>query len=389
MSFKGMDPDALRASAHRLDSMAGALSHAHAQVGSHLRQVPWHGPVAERFNGNWFGPLRAQVLGASAQLAELAQALRREVEGQERASASGGGALGAAGARRGWSRALSRTPLAGVIGPGVVSGLGLAALLRGRGYLDVHSTGVGVGRDLTKTGKGKAHEKQLPGHAPTKAKAQPPRTHLDVSTGVTRGAMVGGNVHGQGSLGGVQTNGSAEALAYAQVQANGHVTADKDHLEVAAGASMAIVATAGIAGSVGSRDLGVSGRASVTARAQAEATVKASLSNKGAVVHGAFTAEAVASADASATAHLAGVDAGGTVHAYAGAGVHAKADAVITAKDVKFSVSAGAALGVGAGCDFSVDVKPDQVWQNVQHLGRTPAAAALHAALNPLNLSYF
>lgn len=373
MSFKGMDPQELRSFAARLDATAAHLQGAHGQLGGRLRQVPWHGAVAERFTGDWFGPYQSQVSGACRQLTELASRLRAEAAAQETASGPGGFASAATGVGRfgfgspGFSalptKLLPRGPILhpGMhLPPGVLVGLagGAATLLQ-------HSRFTYTERVWPENGiKRPTMEQRL--------------TTLVRSGTLTGGVGVGKSVsatttkQGHIVVGGVPMQGSASATAYAEAHAGAHGSISAKGVDASMVAGAGVGATAGVAGLVGSRNLGVGGGASVSAQASAKAEAAAHVGKDGAKVKAGVEAGASVSADANVTAHTGGVDTSLGAHAYAGVQAHAQAEAAVTAHDVKAHVSIGAALGVGAGVDVTVEVHPDQVWNNVRHIKLPP-----------------
>lgn len=368
MSFKGMDPDALRGFAGRLDATATQLQHVHGSLGGRLHQVAWHGAVADRFTGDWFGAYRSQVSGACQQLHDLAAALRAEASAQDGAS---GGALGAAGSfttlpfgDRGFAIPPGFRPVipqgSHHVPAGLLPGLALGLVpwiqrgSRGIGPLVGTITRPTMEQRLTTLARGGSLSKDAAWQASRTATA---------------------SARGETTVAGIPMQGTATATATAEAHANARASVSLKGADISATAGASVIATAAVVGSVGSRNLGVSGGAGVTAQASADAHASAHVDGHGATVKAGAEVGASVSADAHVTAHTGGVDTTLGAHAYAGVQAHAQGEAVVTAHDVKAHVSVGASLGIGAGVDVTVEVHPDQVWSTLTGRHDTPGLA--------------
>ena len=372
MSFKGMDADALRAFAARLDGTADQLQQAHSGLGGQLRQVAWHGAVAERFTGDWFGAYQSQVSGACAQLTGLAQSLRAEAQEQDAASGSNGLGLGLSLGRPWPSRFGDRggprlgpniLPIDQIrLLPGVLIGLApLIPNLIGRGHPPL-------------------------GRGPEPKRPTPVQRIVTLARGgsITKDAAwaahasATSHVEGHTKVGGVAVEGSATATATANAYGHAHGSISKHGLDASAEAGGGVAATAAVAGAIGSRNLGVSGGAAVKATASARAGASGHIDQHGVQAKVGGEVDASVSANAHATAHLGGVDTTVGVHAYAGFHAHAEAEATATTQDVKVHVSGGVALLIGAGVDYTVKVHPAQVLHNFESVLAPQVSMAPH-----------
>lgn len=118
----GMDPDAVRGAASRLDGEAARLAGIIAAVDnnvSHAEQV-WRGRDVEQFAGWWRSQHRPALLRAQESVAGLARSLVNNAADQDRTSGGSGAGLGAgasAVARHAWA------PIAGGVAAGAASSL--------------------------------------------------------------------------------------------------------------------------------------------------------------------------------------------------------------------------------------------------------------------------
>ena len=308
MAKLGMDVDAIRALADRLDAEAQRIQGVIGAVDALVRRIgnDWRGDNAQRFVHEWQRTLRPSLQRTQDAVSGLATSARNNAAAQE--TVSGDGANAAAG--------------------GGAFGSGISDLRR---FWSTADHGLSASQSESWGGE----------------------RYLGSS--------------GSGHLGAVPVSGSGRISAFARASEQSHagVSAHGADASFAAAAGVGVAAVA--AGRLGNAVASVSGtaRAEVSARANADGSMH--IGPDGAEAKADAGAFAGAQASASATGHLPGVDATAGVHGYAGIGAHADADAKIDAQEIQAKIDLGIALGVGAGWSFSVDIKPDEILNKLPH----------------------
>lgn len=93
----GADPEQLREFARAALKGSEQLARAESMISTSLSQSRWQGPDSQRFKAKWGSDHRTRLKTVGAELRDIASALKRNAEEQEKASAVDSGGAGGAG----------------------------------------------------------------------------------------------------------------------------------------------------------------------------------------------------------------------------------------------------------------------------------------------------
>lgn len=344
MTTLGMDVDAIRALADRLDGEAQRIQHIIGVVDGIVRRssADWHGSVAQRFASEWYGRFKPTLERAYDSVAGLASSARDNARDQD--AASGVTAV----------RAVGSVVPGGSFPPRDVFQAMAARVGGSPGFVSSLFAGA-------------PGENPALGGRPLSAWWSQAFPSAAAGQAQTWGSSAAVSAHGFSDLAGVPVSGEAHASAYTQASESTHANISLQGADAGFAAAAGIGVAAAVGGQLGTHDANLSGNAdaSVAARANADGDVRLGLDGAEAKLDGnAFVG---ASVDASASGHLTGVDATAGVHGYAGLGAHADLSASVDLHEIKASVDLGVALGLGGGVKFSIDAKPEEVLNALPH----------------------
>ena len=316
MITSGMNVAEVRHLSQQLRQGADRLRAVVSTVDGRVTYSSWEGPQAQRFRQEFWPARRSQLLHAAEALQGLAQSASKNADEQERAS---GGQVERGGRSSGSYSSLLTSTLFGV---------GLS------------TSGATVSEALRRL-------------------ISDPTVRLTVERSLER--VVGWQISGNGSLGGIPAEYQVNAEASARLYGQSSLQFDSRHLAIDAEAGAVISARLQADGHLGNDDVGVRGQVHGEVEVGAKFNGNVTVDENGAVASLGGDIGARAEVGAHVRGHLSGVEAGVEARGYVGFTAHADITSEISLDKVKTHVDMGAAIGIGGGLAFDVEVRPREL----------------------------